>query len=283
MIFPRKLKKGDRVALLSPASPVPEERLEPAIAAVEAYGLVPVVYESSRARRGYLAGSDELRASDIMSAFTDDSIDGIWCIRGGYGAQRLIHLLDLEKIAAHPKFFGGYSDITALHIVLNQTCGMATYHTTMPSTELYQPVDDYTADWVQRMLFGSLKGEVTQPEGMPLEKLTGGKARGQLVGGNLSLVVSSIGTPYEIDTRGKILFLEDVGEEPYRVDGMLQQMAASGKLKEAAGIVLGYWTDCTTDRPEKSLTLREVFEDLVATAGVPAMMNMACGHNAGCG
>ena len=143
MIFPKKLKPGDRVALVSPASPVPEERLAPAIAAVEKYGLVPVVYESCRARRGYLSGSDELRASDIMAAFTDDSIDGIWCIRGGYGAQRLIERLDLKEIAAHPKFFGGYSDITALHIVLNQNCGMVTYHTPMPSTELYQPVDDY--------------------------------------------------------------------------------------------------------------------------------------------
>lgn len=279
MIFPKKLKPGDRVALVSPASPVPEERLAPAIAAVEKYGLVPVVYESCRARRGYLSGSDELRASDIMAAFTDDSIDGIWCIRGGYGAQRLIERLDLKEIAAHPKFFGGYSDITALHIVLNQNCGMVTYHTPMPSTELYQPVDAYTDSWVRRMLFGSLTGEVTQPENMKLEMLAGGCAEGTLVGGNLSLVVSSIGTPYEIDTKGKILFLEDVGEEPYRVDGMLQQMAASGKLREAAGIVLGYWTDCTTDHPERSLALREVFEDLVATAGVPAVMNLACGHS----
>ena len=279
MIFPKKLKKGDRVALVSPASPVPEERLAPAIAAVESYGLVPVVYESCRARRGYLSGSDELRASDLMEAFTDDSIDGIWCIRGGYGAQRLIERLDLEKIAAHPKFFGGYSDITALHVVLNQSCSMVTYHTPMPSTELYKPVDDYTADWVQRMLFGSLTGEAVQPDNMPLEKLTGGSAEGILVGGNLSLVVSSIGTPYEIDTRGKILFMEDVNEEPYRIDGMLQQMAASGKLREAAGIVLGYWTDCTTEHMEKSLTLREVFEDLIVPAGVPAVMNLACGHS----
>ena len=138
MIFPAKLRPGSRVALLSPAGPVPPERLAPVVEAVRRLGLTPLVYESCRARRGYLAGSDELRAGDLMRAFLDDSVDGIWCIRGGYGAQRLMNRLDFDAIAAHPKFFGGYSDITALHIMLNQRCGFASYHMPMPAGRLYR-------------------------------------------------------------------------------------------------------------------------------------------------
>lgn len=279
MIFPAKLRPGSRVALLSPAGPVPPERLAPAVEVVRRLGLTPLVYESCRARRGYLAGSDELRAGDLMRAFLDDSVDGIWCIRGGYGAQRLMNRLDFDAIAAHPKFFGGYSDITALHIMLNQRCGFASYHMPMPSTEVYKPLDAYTASSLQRALFGSLAGPYTLPEGRRLARLAGGQARGRLVGGNLSLVVSSLGTGYEIDTRGRLLFLEDVDEAPYRVDGMLQQLAAAGKLKSAAGIILGDWTDCQAREPEQSLTLAEVFQDHLSAAGVPAVMGLSCGHS----
>lgn len=280
MIFPAKLRPGSRVALLSPAGPVPPERLNPAVEAVCRLGLTPLVYESCHTRRGYLAGSDELRAGDLMRAFLDDLVDGIWCIRGGYGAQRLMNRLDFGAIASHPKFFGGYSDITALHIMLNQRCGFASYHMPMPSTEVYkQPLDGYTMSGLQRALFGSLAGPYGLPEGRRLACLAGGRARGRLVGGNLSLVVSSLGTEYEIDTRGRLLFLEDVGEEPYRVDGMLQQLAASGKLKSAAGIILGDWTDCQARKPEQSLTLAEVFQDHISAAGVPAVMGLACGHS----
>lgn len=279
MIFPAKLRPGSRVALLSPAGPVPPERLRPAVEAVRRLGLEPLVYESCRAQRGYLAGSDELRASDVMRAFLDDAIEGIWCIRGGYGSQRMMNRLDWEAIAAHPKFFGGYSDITALHIMLNQRCGFVSYHMPMPSTEVYKPLDHDTASWMKRALFGSLAGPYKLPEGRRFTRLTGGCARGRLVGGNLSLVVSSLGTDYEIDTCGKLLFLEDVDEAPYRIDGMMQQLAAAGKLKSAAGIILGDWTDCQAREPERSLTLMEVFQDHIATAGVPAVMGLACGHS----
>ena len=279
MIFPAKLQPGSRVALLAPAGPVPPERLEPAVEAVRCLALEPVVYESCRARRGYLAGDDGLRAGDLMRAFLDPSVDGIWCIRGGYGAQRLMGRLDFNAIAAHPKFFGGYSDITALHIMFNQRCGFASYHMPMPSTEVYKPLDAYTKSWMERALFGSLAGGYTLPEGRKFTRLVGGCARGRLTGGNLSLVVSSLGTDYEIDTCGKLLFLEDVDEAPYRVDGMLQQLAAAGKLKDAAGIVLGSFTHCQAREPEQSLTLAEVFGDHVAAAGVPAVMGLACGHS----
>jgi len=279
MTVPKPLFPGARVALLAPASAVPENRLQLAIDFVRKLEMEPVVYPSCyfANRDGYFAATDAQRANELNEAFGDKSIDGIWCIRGGYGAHRLQPLLDTQRIRSNPKWFGGYSDITALHIYLNQICDLETYHCTMPSTEF--DADEFTLCWLKKALFGGLSGVFANPENQPSTTLTGGSASGILCGGNLSLVAASLGTPWEIDTRGKILFLEDVNEEPYRIDGMLQQMAASGKLREAAGIVLGYWTDCTTEHMEKSLTLREVFEDLIVPAGVPAVMNLACGHS----
>lgn len=280
MITPKKLFPGARVALLGASGPVPEGRLELAVKAVENLGLVPVVYESCKARHGYLAGDDALRANDLNAAFADETIDGVLCIRGGYGAHRLMPLIDFDMIKQHPKYFSGYSDVTALAIAFNELCGFVTYHTIMPSTEYYKNVDDYSMDYLRRAMFGSLAGPIAPPPGKPgLEKLVGGKARGPLCGGNLSLVQQSVGTPWAIDTKDRILFLEDVGEKPYRVDAMLTQLKNAGKLSACAGVVLGYFTDCAAEKPEESLTLYEVFSEILAPLGVPCAMNSCCGHD----
>lgn len=279
MLKPKSLFPGAHVALIAPAGPVSPEKFGPAVLAAEGLGLVPVVYESCRRAHGYFAGGDALRADDINRAFASPEIDGVLCIRGGYGAQRLMNRIDFDLIAQHPKFFSGYSDITALHIVLNQRCGFVTYHTPMPGTELCEGPDEFTMNSLRKVLFGEPLGELCNPEQMPVEPLVPGCARGVLTGGNLSLVSSSLGTPYEIDTRGKILFLEDVDEAPYRIDGMLNHLKAAGKFRDCAGIVLGYWTDCAAEKPEKSLTLRQIFEELIVPEGKPAIMNLACGHS----
>lgn len=279
MVVPKPLFPGARVALIAPAGPVPPERVEPAARSVRELGLEPVLYESCRSARGYLAGDDELRAADLNAAFADPGIDGIFCIRGGYGAQRLMRRIDFGMIRQHPKFFAGYSDVTALHIMLNQACGFVTYHTPMPSTELCFGVDALTMDSLRGVLSGEPAGELRNPEGMPLQRLCGGRACGLLTGGNLSLVASSLGTPYEIDTRGKILFLEDVDEEPYRIDRMLNQLKMAGKLEECAGILLGYWTNCVPEEPKRSLSLSQVLEDYIVAVGKPALANLACGHS----
>ncbi len=279
MLTPKPLFPGARVALIAPAGPVPPEKFGPAVRAVEELGLRPVVFESARRSHGYFAGSDQLRADDINSAFADPDIDGILCIRGGYGSQRLMNQIDFELIRNHPKYFSGYSDITALHIMINQYCDIVTYHTPMPSTELYDGADDYTLDYLRKVLFGEPLGELKNPDNFLLKTLVGGCARGILTGGNLSLVSSSLGTPYEIDTRDKILFLEDVDEEPYRIDGMLNHLKAAGKFRDCAGIMLGYWTHCDAEHPNKSLTLEQVFEELIVPEHKPALMNLACGHS----
>jgi len=279
MLTPKPLFPGARVALIAPAGPVPPEKFGPAVRAVEELGLRPVVFESTRRSHGYFAGSDQLRADDINSAFADPDIDGILCIRGGYGSQRLMNQIDFELIRNHPKYFSGYSDITALHIMINQYCDIVTYHTPMPSTELYDGADDYTLDYLRKVLFGEPLSELKNPDNFLLKTLVGGCARGILTGGNLSLVSSSLGTPYEIDTRDKILFLEDVDEEPYRIDGMLNHLKAAGKFRDCAGIMLGYWTHCDAEHPNKSLTLEQVFEELIVPEHKPALMNLACGHS----
>ena len=202
MITPNPLFPGARIALISPASPVPEaSQVAASVDCLAALGLDPILYPSCTASYGYLSGSDVARARDVMDAFLDDSIDGIFCIRGGYGVQRLLPLLDFDAIAKHPKWFAGYSDITALHIMLNQVCGFVTYHTPMPSTEIRKGLDAYTEDYLKRALFGTLAGDA--PSCTPVSCLIPGSAEGLLTGGNLSSFPLLWEPPYEIDTRGK--------------------------------------------------------------------------------
>ncbi len=278
MISPKPLFPGARVALVAPASAVPEEKLEKALAFVEKLGLVPVTYPSCyfANRDGYLAATDVQRARDIMDAFLDPVIDGVWCIRGGYGAHRLQPLLDAEAIRKHPKWFGGYSDVTALHLFLNEICGQETCHCTMASTE--PDPDDYTLSYLKKILFGFPAETLNWPQDHSVNTLVSGTAEGILCGGNLSLVAASLGTPWEIDTKGKILFLEDIGEKTYRVDGMLTQLRNAGKLSDCAGILLGAWTDCPPEIPERTLLLPEIFQQLVAPAGKPTLMDLPVGH-----
>lgn len=278
MIIPKPLFAGARVALLAPSSAVPEAKLQPALDYVRSLNLEPVVYPSCyyANRDGYMAATDAQRAADINHAFADDSIDGIWCIRGGYGAHRILPLLDAETIRKNPKWFGGYSDITAIHLFLNQTCGMESYHCTMSSTE--PNPEAFTLGWLKKALFGGLSGVLANPEEQPSVTLTPGIASGILCGGNLSLAAASLGTPWEIDTKGKILFLEDIGEKTYRVDGMLTQLRNAGKFDDCAGIILGAWTDCPPENPDCTLLLPEIFEQLIVPCGKPAIRDVACGH-----
>ena len=278
MRIPKPLFPGARVALVAPASAVPEGKLQPALDFVRALGIEPVTYPSCyfANRDGYLAANDAQRAKDINDAFADPAIDGIWCIRGGYGGHRILPLLDGEMIRKNPKWFGGYSDVTALHTYFNQVCDFETYHCTMPSTE--PNADEFTLGWLKKALFGGLTGTLTSPEGTAPATLVPGTVTAPLCGGNLSLLAASLGGPWEIDTRGKILFLEDIGEKTYRVDSMLTQLRNAGKFADCAGILLGAWTDCEPEYPEKTLLLPEIFQQLIVPAGKPVLMDVACGH-----
>lgn len=284
MLTPNHLYPGARVALVAPSSAVPEDKLAPGVESVRALGLEPVVYPScyDADRHGYFAADDAQRARDIQDAFADDAIAGVLCVRGGYGAHRLLPLLDLEAIARRPKPFFGYSDVTALHTAFNQVCGFVTYHTPMPTTEPYDALDGLTASSLRKALFGGSGDFIPpyDPQTAPDKRSTlyPGCAAGTLCGGNLSLLAAGLGTPWELDARGKILFLEDIGEKHYRVDAMLTQLRNAGKFDDCAGVVLGAWTDCVPEDPARDMALTEIFEELIVPAHKPAIMGFQCGH-----
>ena len=279
MIKPKPLQKGDSVAIIAPASPSDKNLIDKCITSLNELGLKVVVGESCLSEHGFLSGTDDIRANDINCMFADKNIKGIFALRGGYGCARLLNLIDFKLIKKNPKIFVGYSDITALHIAINQKSKLITYHGPMISTELIKGLDEYSADYYKKFIFGNEKvEELFNPEGNTLEVINNGIASGQLTGGNLSLICSSLGTKYEINTKNKILFLEEVEEVPYKVDRMLTHLKQSGKLKEANGIILGAFTNCIAPNNKKSLSLQEVFNEIILPLKKPTISNLACGH-----
>jgi len=269
MIVPKLLHKGDTVAITTASGPCSTERLRRGIKVIEAMGLNVRVMESCYAMHGgYLAGYDPLRLQDLHTAFADPNIKGIIMARGGYGAARLLPYLNYDMIRQNPKVFVGYSDVTALHTVFNQICGFATFHGPMVASCFNNEPHPVSLASFKQAIF---EGIPTAPLS-PLKTLVPGHATGILTGGNLSVIASLIGTPYEIKTRGRILFLEDIQEEPYRVDRLLLQLKLAGKLSDAAGIVLGDFT------PETVETLHVAINELVVPEGIPTMYGLDCGH-----
>ncbi|WP_370773142.1 LD-carboxypeptidase [Clostridium sp.] len=279
MIKPKPLHQGDTVAIISPASPTDKNLIDKCVDSLNTLGLKVVVGESCLSEHGFLSGTDDIRAKDINCMFADKNIKGIFALRGGYGCARLLNLIDFKLIKKNPKIFVGYSDITALHIAINQKSKLVTYHGPMISTELIKGLDEYTASYYKKFIFGNEKvEEIYNPEGYNLESINTGISSGQLIGGNLSLICSSLGTKYEINTKNKILFLEEVEEPPYKIDRMLTQLKQSGKLKDVNGIVLGTFTNCIAPNTKKSLSLQDVFNEIILPLNKPTLSNLACGH-----
>ncbi|WP_195987904.1 LD-carboxypeptidase [Clostridium sp. D53t1_180928_C8] len=279
MIKPKPLQQGDSVAIIAPASPVDKTLIDKCVSSLKDLGLEVVVGTSCLSDHGFLSGTDDIRANDINRMFADKNIKGIFAIRGGYGCARLLDLIDFKMIKKNPKIFVGYSDITALHIAINQKSKLITYHGPMVSTELIKGLDEYSADYYKRFLFSKENiNEIFNPIGCNLEVISHGIANGQLIGGNLSLVCSSLGTKYEINTKNKILFLEEVDETPYKIDRMLLHLKQSGKFKDASGIILGSFTNCIASANKKSLSLEEVFNEIILPLKKPTISKLVCGH-----
>lgn len=285
---PEPLNPGDLVALTAPSSPVPQSVLEESIASIKFLGLEPIVMPSCHMSHGYLSGPDRQRADDINHAFADPAVKGIFCLRGGFGATRLLPLLDYPMIRKNPKAFIGFSDITALHTAFNQLCGFITFHGPMPSIG-YSHMDAYSLNSLQKNLFSSrLPGTVMNPANEPLEIICPGKTQGVITGGNLSLLLSTLGSPYEVDTKDKILFLEDVGERPYRLDKGFTALSLAGKFHDCAGIVLGTFTECEepdadTAPPNaritsSALTFHQIIDEVIRPWGKPTIANFRAGH-----
>ncbi|MFY0546134.1 S66 peptidase family protein [Brevibacillus sp. H7] len=275
----KPLLPGDTIGVIAPSSPKPEI-VPTALAELEALGFQVKLGETCRQTYGgYLAGPAEWRAKELNAMFADPEVDGIMCLRGGYGSPQILPLLDYECIADNPKLFIGYSDITALHTALGQRAGLATLHGPMASAGIAHTLDPVSRDYLLRaMTQAEPLGQIVNPEGEELVCLVDGEASGPIVGGNLSLVAALMGTPYELDTKGKLLFLEDIDEEPYRVDRMLTQLALAGKFSDAAGIILGTWTNCESKKYKDGFGVLDVFREIVVPYGKPTIWNLQAGH-----
>jgi len=271
---PVLLKPGDTVALIAPGSSIPEDKIEKAKTNLLSLGLKVKEGKYIREKYGYTAGKDKERIADIHWAFGDKSIDGIWCIRGGYGCTRLLPYIDYKLIKKNPKILIGYSDITALHMAIFKKTGLTTFHGPVGSSE-FSP---YAIEYLQKMLFTPIIGQpIHHKDPSRVITLSSGFAKGKLIGGNLSLISAMCGTKYLPSAKGKIVILEDIDEKPYRIDRMLIQLEQAWDLKKANGILLGEFADCDSDS-DRSLTLNETLENHFKDCGIPVLYNFPLGH-----
>lgn len=275
LIKPQRLKPGDTVGIMAPASWGDRDQIQAASACLEQLGLQVRLGDTLSKQHGYLAGTDEERARELNGMFADPGIKAIVCARGGFGTGRIADQLDYELIRANPKIFWGYSDITFLHTAILKKAGLITFHGPM-MIDLEKDNDPLTVQNYETMLHPSV---LRYSEDIsPLQVLVDGEASGQLVGGNLTLLTSTLGTPYELDTKGRLLFIEDIDEEPYRVDRMLNQLRLAGKFADAAGILICDFNNCVPNKRKQSLTLDQVIEDHVVSAGKPTIAGFKIGH-----
>ena len=273
LLKPPPLRPGDTIGVIAPAGAVYEDLLARGVRALEASGFRVVLAEGILARKGYLAGSEQQRAETLERFFLRDALAAIYSARGGFGSIQLLPALDPELIRAHPKIFVGFSDVTALLNWMSQCCGVVVFHGPMVAVEFAGELEGGVSSGFWDALTG--KRRLWQIKGSGV--LRGGSApvRGTLAGGCLSVLVTTLGTPYEIDTAGKIVFLEDVGERPYRIERMLTHLRMAGKLDHVAGVVTGAFNDCESGA-ERDVT--EVLADVFADAPYPVVTGLPCGH-----
>ncbi|HIG59512.1 MAG TPA: LD-carboxypeptidase [Gammaproteobacteria bacterium] len=273
------------IGVIAPSSNTWENQdVEYALDVVRSLGFNAVAGKHLYKRHGYLAGSDNQRAEDVNRMFADPDIHGIFCSRGGYGASRILPMLNYNVIRSNPKVLLGYSDITALHLAINGITGLITFHGPIAG----QQFTDYTYQEFSRIIMrGEHPTSLAAPPRFPqvpgqaerhnrITRFVLGKATGPLVGGNLSLVTSLMGTPYEPDFRGKILFLEDVSEAPYSVDRMLTQLWLAGVFSQINGLIFGKFTDYEADAP--SISMEAVLEQRCEGLSIPVMRGLMIGH-----
>lgn len=274
---PRQLRVGDTVGIVAPSSPVDPARLERGIELLTARGYHVKVGRHVFGRSTLFAATDRDRAEDICRMLEDPSVAAIFCARGGYGSQRLLPMIASLVEQVEPKCLIGYSDITALHS-LCQRAGWVTVHGPMPGDWVGQPDGGFSVNALFSLLSGSVQSAIPLPSDVRPEVVQPGRARGRLVGGNLSLIAALLGTPYEAQTADAILFLEDVGEAPYRVDRMLSSLQLAGKFRSIRGVILGDFTDCVPQQGAPPVAVEDVLRSHFGAMGVPVVMGYPAGH-----
>jgi len=275
---PRALRRGDRIAIVAPASPFARDEFDAGVTELRALGFEPVYDDSVFARDGYVAGSPELRAKAFHAAWEDPSIAALVAARGGYGSVQMLPLLDTAAIRRHAKAFIGYSDNTSILIWLLQAHGVVSFHGPMIEGRFARGVAGYDRDTFERCLCqAEAPGEIRHPQ---LEVVQAGEARGILVGGTLTQLTASLGTPFAFDPpRGCILFLDEVGERPYRIDRMLMQLRLSGILDRASALVFGELPKC--DEPGGDPAVRAAIAKLTRGFRGPVLFGLPSGHTSG--
>jgi muramoyltetrapeptide carboxypeptidase len=286
LVKPERLRFGDTVGIVAPASPAEDpEDPDDFAAALLKMGFKPKLSTNVRKRLGYLAGSDEARASDLMKMFGDPEVKGIFCLRGGYGSGRLLQMLDYRFIKKNAKVFIGFSDITSLHTAFETHARMVSFHgPTLNSSITSSRPSQFSLQSMFKTIMqpsapGGLCDSKTQKDVTILRK---GTATGHLIGGNLSVFIALIGTPYQPRFKDAIFFFEDVMEQPYRFDGRLTQLLNAGLLQQVAGIAVGNNKDCEDPDAAKSKeyhqTVEDVLRDRLLPLGVPVISGLPFGH-----
>lgn len=283
IVKPRRLSAGDTVALISPGSYAPDDAVQKAYLNLEGLGLKVKPGRHLRAQRGFTAGTDQQRLDDLHAAFADSDVKAVWCIRGGYGCTRLLPFIDYDLIRRNPKILIGYSDITALIQAIYIETGLVCFHGPVASATF----TDYAKEHIVKVLMEAASSHIIavsekqkekkEPEYQPVV-MKPGRASGVLSGGNLSLLAAMAGTPYAFDFTEKLVFIEEVGERPYRLDRMLTTLLQASNLHKAAGVVLGVFTDCHPKKDELSLSLKETLEDRLGGLGIPVVYGLSFGH-----
>jgi muramoyltetrapeptide carboxypeptidase len=281
VVKPKKLNKMDVIGLISPASS-PDEflRVEKAVKYLESQGYRVKVGSNVGKNHGYLAGSDKERVNDLNSMFKDKNVKAIFTLRGGYGAFRLLDKIDYRIIKNNPKIFVGYSEITALQMAFFEKTGLITFAGPMAAVDLYEDISPYTEQHFWETITSNKKiGRLKFPGEQKLPYLQKGLAVGRIIGGNLAVFAALVGTEYFPNLTGKILLLEDIGELPYRVDRMLNQLRLAGTFKKSKGIILGRFVDCNEiDPAKKTLSLGEVIQQYIGTLKIPSIYTFPHGH-----
>jgi len=287
LIRPRALKAGHTVGLITPATYVPDpDRLASAERMIKYFGLRMKMGKNAGKRMGDYRISIDERLDDLHAMFQDKEVDAVFAIRGGYGSMQILDRIDYDLIRRNPKVFLGYSDITAMHLAINKHVKLVTFHGPITLSRF----TDYTQKYFRKALFETQPiGAVTNPPetnelrpSHPLRTIRSGIANGQLIGGNLTLISNTMGTPYEIETTGKILFLEDVDEEPYSIDRMLTHLRLAGKFEGVAGVIFGECQDCRPKdyKPSSAIPygLGEVLDNILGGLKVPVLYGLTIGH-----
>ena len=270
IVKPRRVRAGDVVGVVAPAGPIEEPKLRAGLTVLESLGLRPRLGNAVLERRAHLAGDDDARRADLAAMLADPDVRAVFCARGGYGSQRIVPAIDWDAVRGDPKPVVGYSDVTAVHGALARA-GVASFHGPMVATDLARGLTPSSLD----AFWSAIADDGARPAAPVPTPIRGGRARGRLAGGCLSVLATTLGTPWAVDTTGAVLFLEDVREWPYRLDRLLLQLRQAGMFDRVAGVVFGTLATC---RSANGVGAFDVVRDAFADAPFPVGFGVPAGH-----